>query len=56
MGGPAISILKALQMFSGIAGVENFSAGGCGEKNKSDIYDAGKGLVTSGDGEKNDYF
>lgn len=54
--GPAISILKALQMFSGIAGVENFSAGGCGEKNKSDIYDAGKGLVTSGDGEKNDYF
>lgn len=52
-GGPAISILKALQMFSGIAGVENFSAG---EKNKSDIYDAGKGLVTSGDGEKNDYF
>lgn len=43
-------------MFSGIAGVENFSAGGCGEKNKSDIYDAGKGLVTSGDGEKNDYF
>lgn len=55
-GGPDISILKALQMFSGIAGVENFSAGGCGEKSKSDIYDACKGLVTSEDGKESDYF
>lgn len=43
-------------MFSGIAGVENFSAGGCGEKSKSDIYDACKGLVTSEDGKESDYF